>query len=848
MIKLILFSINILVPVGKPNYNLSFKELKRNIEIKKEEFLSKYPLLKDRIKIKKELILSQKLLVEIPDSLLSYFKTLGIPYNPDYLIPAPKLIHSDNNNGFWHKNFIRADTFYKLGIKGKGNVVVILDTGVDTSHPELKNKVILFKDFVSYSPPSDPVGHGTFVAGLIAGDSSGIAPETRLIVLKVFSEYGGTFSDIHEAFDYVAELIDRGINIKILNGSFGTHPYVDEFFSDLFYLKNKGVFLCFAAGNEGSSSGTTSSPGNYPFVFSAGACDSSYNITNFSSRGPSPFREPWNDTTYWFFNDWDFTSPFLIAPGKDIKSSFPGNQYLIADGTSASSPIFAGALSLILSYNPFLTPDSFAKILRNNLYKKSGNNYPNYEEGYGYLDLKILIGAIERKDTLIFNVSNFNIESKTFPFFVNDTFSVSLNLISNKIYTDSLRIRILNNSNVRLFDTLFNFRGTDELNLTAQAVFLNYPSDDTLRFSFILSGSNFSKLFEIKEKIRGDTLLTFKNKNYKFTVSGTGALGFSNSEQIKGEGFVYKDFGNLLYYGSFAFGNSFNYIVDRFYEKFNIDDRDTKPLKIGDNYFVKQGNEISFEFSDDYAQHPKGNVLKISVKDLGEGFLIKMKTQNFVDENTYLGLFLDPDIVNALTNFADYDSASKILFTSNSGGPVFGILDIDEGTLCGVIKNEDYAYPYGGLPDSLQYLFMKGEIREFRKDIGDYSIFISKKIIPPDSLQFVLFAGENFDTLLVKRRKILDKLNLGERNNFKGISRIYPNPFIDPYQNELKIETFGKGKIVFYDVTGRKTFEVNSLSEGLNLIKLRNFKNSGIYFLKFEGKKRVYKLIYLNLR
>lgn len=848
MIKLFLFSINVLLSLGEPNYAFSFKELKRNIQIKRKDFLSRYPFLKDKIKIKKELILSQKLLVEVPDSLLSYFKTLGIPYNPDYFIPAPKLIYSSNNRGFWHKSFIKADTFYKLGIKGKGNIVVILDTGVDILHPELKNKVILFKDFVNYLPPSDPVGHGTFVAGLIAGDSSGIAPETKLIVLKIFSEYGGLFSDIHEALDYVAELIDRGINIKILNGSFGAHPYIDEFFPALFYLKQKGVFLCFSAGNEGPSSGTTSSPGNYPFVFSAGACDSNYNVTNFSSRGPSPFKKPWGDIAFWFFNEWNFTSPFLIAPGKDIKSSFPGNKYVIADGTSASSPIFAGALSLVLSYNPLLKPDSLAKILKNNLYKKEENRYPNYEEGYGYIDLKKLIGAIERKDSLIFSVSNFNIESKTFPFFVNDSLFLSLSLVSNKIYTDSLRVRILNDSNIIFFDTLFNFWNTDEIDLKVRAFFLNYPSDDTLRFSFILSSSDFSKLFEIKEKIRSDTLLTFKNKNYKFTISGTGAIGFSTSEQIKGEGFVYKYFGNLLYYGSLVFGNSFNYIVDRFYEKFSIDDRDTKPLKIGNDYFVKEGNEIFFEFSDDYAQHPRGNVLKVLLEDLREGFLIKMKADNFVNEDTYLGVFLDPDVVNPLMNFADYDSASKILFTSISEGPVFGILDIDEKTLCGVIKNEDYAYPYGGLPDSIQYLFMSGEIREFRKDIGDYSIFISKKITPPDSLRFVLFAGENFDTLLVRRRKVLDKLNLKERNNFRGISRIYPNPFIDPYQEELKIETFGKGKIVFYDVTGRKTFEIESLSEGLNLLKLRNFKNSGIYFLRFEGKKRVYKLIYLNLR
>ncbi|MEN3045038.1 MAG: S8 family peptidase [Candidatus Hydrothermales bacterium] len=850
MIGIFLFSINLIVPLGE-EYNLSFSELKKKIEIKKEQLIQKIHSLngdlRDKIKIKKEFILSQKILIEIPDYLLGEFQKLSIPYSYDHLIPLPKLFHSNHVKNFWHKNLIGTDTLHKLNIKGKGNIIVIIDTGVDTSHPELKGKVISFMDFVNYLPPSDPIGHGTFVASLAVGDSAGIAPETKIIVLKVFSEYGGFISDIHEAFDYVAQLIENGISIRILNGSFGTHPYFDEFFPALFYLKKKGVFLCFAAGNEGPSSGTTSSPSNYPFIFSVGACDSNLNVTNFSSRGPSPFILPWSDSSYWFFKDWNFLSPFLIAPGKNIKGAFLNKSFITADGTSASSPILAGAISLLLEYNPFLTPESLAKIFKEKLERKHDRIYPNYEEGYGYLNLRELIKVIKRYDTLIYSIEDFYINTKTNPFFPYDTLEIGVSLISNKILNDSVRIKILNNQNIFFFDTLFKFTEVKRsIKFFTKGILLNYP-EDTLKIFFSLNSTNFSKIFKLK-KIFFDTLITFKNRDYTFSTSATGSIGFIGSDQKRGTGFVFKNYGNLLYYGSITFGNYYNYIVDRFYEKFNIDDRDTKPLKEGPFYFNKEGDYISFKIKDDYTQHPKGNILKVKIKDLNDGFLINLKTENFLREETYLASFFDPDVKSPLVNYADYDSASRILFTSTSGGPVFALLDIDDHSLCGTIKNEEFVYPYGGLPDSLQFSFMKGETERFWKDIGDYSIYISKKIIPPDSLIYVILAGENFDSLLSKRERILNKLNLNQKNNFRGISRIYPNPFIDPYQKTLRIISYGKGKLIFYDILGRKTASIENLNEGINIIKLNNFKKSGVYFLKFKEKGRVFKLVYLNLK
>jgi hypothetical protein len=845
LIGLFLFSINILVPLGKPNYNLSFKELKRNIEIKKQEFLSKYPLLKDKIKVKKELVLSQKLLVEIPDSLLSYFEILGIPHNPDYFIPVPKLLFSYNDMGFWHKKFVEVDSVYKLGKKGKGIVIAVLDTGIDTSHPGLKGKVLLFKDFAEYGTISDPVGHGTYVSSLIVGDSAGIAPMSKIVVLKIFSKQGGYLSDIHEAFDYIAELLEQGLNIKIINGSFGTYPDVDEFFEELYYFKQKGIFLCFSAGNEGPSPGTVSAPANYPFVFSVGACDRYTEVVNFSSRGPSLFKYPWNDKNLWFFPDWNFTSPFLIAPGKDIKGAFLNKEYIVAKGTSASSPIFAGVCALLLSLDPELNPDTFAKILKLSLFKKHGN-YPNYEEGFGYLKLKNILKYIKYKDTFFINVSKIRINSNSSYIFEGDSFYIEMEVVFSRYVNESCTLKVKAPENVRLMDTLFYFENTDAITVNLKAVHEFYIRD-TIVFDIEFIKRDYKKNFKIFIPVHTDTLLTIRNRLYTFSISSTGSIGFLNSERKRGEGFLYRNFGNLLYLGTIAFGNSMYYVVDRFYEYIGIDDRDTEPLEFYDNRYFKKDREFYiFRFNDKYAPLSKGNEIGVKIKDIKQGFVFILKPYNFLKEEVYLASFFDFDIGDALLNYSFFDEFSGILGISKEGGPFCGIVSFNRDVIIGSIDNTLYSYPYQGLRDSVQYMFMSGKEKTyFRRFPSDYTLFISKKVLPPDSLIFVIFAGENYDTLFKRYERIKEILNQRYYTDLEGISRIWPNPFIYPFNKVLKIEVKGRGNINFFDLSGRKIKTIPVKKQGVHILNIDNPMRSGVYFLGINNNFK--KLVYINL-
>lgn len=104
----------------------------------------------------------------------------------------------------WNLEMIDAPKIWELGVNGTGVNVSVIDTGIDASHIELKNKVVAWKDLVNdRSSPYDDHGHGTHVAGIIAGESTGVAPGASLIAVKVFDSNGmASTSDVIEGFQW----------------------------------------------------------------------------------------------------------------------------------------------------------------------------------------------------------------------------------------------------------------------------------------------------------------------------------------------------------------------------------------------------------------------------------------------------------------------------------------------------------------------------------------------------------------------------------------------------------------------------------------------------------------------
>lgn len=250
--------------------------------------------------------------------------------------------------------------------------VGVLDTGVDGSHENLRNRVhqgsphnlntTLHRDFTTGAilgtpvlTPTDPSGrasgHGTHVAGVIGAQTnnglgiSGVAWDIRIVSLRVLSNDGsGQFEWIARAINFAASR-----NIPILNASLGwtgsNRGGVREAIAAY-----GGLFIA-AAGNSG-----VNNDGNNP-MFPA-----SYNLPNIISVGATDSqdrRSNWNGfgNLWGFFGIMEASSNFgnravhIFAPGTNILSTFPGNQYRNMSGTSMAAPFVAGVAALILANN-----------------------------------------------------------------------------------------------------------------------------------------------------------------------------------------------------------------------------------------------------------------------------------------------------------------------------------------------------------------------------------------------------------------------------------------------------------------------------------------------------------------
>ncbi len=309
-----------------------------------------------------------------------------------------------------------------LGYDGSGVGVAIIDSGITQWHDDLTDpgvigsqRVAQFVDFVNgQTVPYDDYGHGTHVAGIVAGngfDSSGaragIAPGARLVVLKALDSSGtGRVSDVIAALDYVVNHKGQ-FNIRVVNLSVATAVY-ESYTSDLLAQATRqavehGIVVVAAAGNRGRSSGHPqyggiTAPGNAPWVLTVGA-SSHMGTTDraddvmaaFSSRGPTRI---------------DYAAkPDLVAPGVGIESlSDPGSTlysnysayllggtvptsyppYLSLSGTSMASPVVTGTVALMLQANPSLTPNAVKAILQYTAQIYAG--YDWLTEGAGFLN------------------------------------------------------------------------------------------------------------------------------------------------------------------------------------------------------------------------------------------------------------------------------------------------------------------------------------------------------------------------------------------------------------------------------------------------------------------------------
>jgi serine protease AprX len=298
----------------------------------------------------------------------------------------------------------------EYGLTGKGVAVAVIDSGIAAYHDDLMRtrfglspRLAHYKDFTQPTSlnvtvstlPSDEYGHGTHVAGIIAGtgyDSrgarAGVAPGARIVALKVLDAQGqGFVSDAIAAIDY-AVAVKNTYNIRVINLSVASGVF-ESYANDPLTLAARravdaGIVVVAAAGNLGQNAdgetqfGGVTSPGNAPWVLTVGAATgqgtgtrSDDKVGGFSSRGPTAIN----------FS----AKPDLVAYGVGIESLAAPNStlyqelsayllsgliptaakpYLSLTGTSMAAPVVSGTVALMLEANPKLTPNAVKALLQ----------------------------------------------------------------------------------------------------------------------------------------------------------------------------------------------------------------------------------------------------------------------------------------------------------------------------------------------------------------------------------------------------------------------------------------------------------------------------------------------------
>lgn len=310
----------------------------------------------------------------------------------------------------WGIAKIGADKVWPVyGITGKGVKVGHLDTGVDTTHPDLAGKLSLWAEFdtngsrIFNSTPHDSGSHGTHTAGTIlggenSGSAIGVAPSAELISALVLNENSGSLGQVIAGMEWVIDP-DNNPNTddgaQVVNMSLGSNGSEALLVEPTENMIAAGVFPCFSIGNSGL--GTTSSPGNIPSAFGVGATDSNDSVAYFSSGGEAT----WNVAPY----IGSYLKPDISAPGVNIKSSVPGGKYSFYSGTSMAAPHLAGVVALMLEANPHLTIEEIKTNLKNNSIDLGTAGQDN-RYGWGRIDAFASLTQILSSGRLVGTVTN----------------------------------------------------------------------------------------------------------------------------------------------------------------------------------------------------------------------------------------------------------------------------------------------------------------------------------------------------------------------------------------------------------------------------------------------------------
>lgn len=274
-----------------------------------------------------------------------------------------------------------AEDLWTRGHTGAKVKMAIFDTGIRSDHPHFRN-IKERTNWTNEDTLNDNLGHGTFVAGVVAGmdaECLGFAPDTEIYAFRVFTDAQVSYTSwFLDAFNYAI-----ATDMDVLNLSIGGPDYLDlPFVEKIWEITANNIIMVSAIGNDGPLYGTLNNPADQSDVIGVGGIDYSDHIASFSSRGMSTWELP---------HGYGRVKPDVVAYGRDIMGSKISSGCKSLSGTSVASPVVAGVVCLLVSVIPesdrknILNPASMKQALVEGAAKLAGPNM--YEQGAGRVDL-----------------------------------------------------------------------------------------------------------------------------------------------------------------------------------------------------------------------------------------------------------------------------------------------------------------------------------------------------------------------------------------------------------------------------------------------------------------------------
>lgn len=275
-----------------------------------------------------------------------------------------------------------AEELWNQGYTGAGIKMAVFDTGIAEKHPHFRN-IVERTNWTNENQLEDQLGHGSFVAGVVAGTNNacaGFAPDALIHTFRVFTNDQNSYTSwFLDGFNYA---IATGVHV--LNLSIGGPDYLDKPFTDkVNEITASGIIMISAIGNDGPMYGTLNNPADGLDIIGVGGIDDDEEIAAFSSRGMSTWELP---------SGYGRMKPDIVTYGEQVWASKTTNGCRSLSGTSVASPVAAGAAVLLSSIIPeskrwsILNPAVMKQALVEGATRLKSSAHM-YEQGAGKLNL-----------------------------------------------------------------------------------------------------------------------------------------------------------------------------------------------------------------------------------------------------------------------------------------------------------------------------------------------------------------------------------------------------------------------------------------------------------------------------